>query len=88
MKKLIATILKTYKLSATDIKSVEGGKDLKYKIFLNRGKGAIEVEGWTTEVRRKRQPDGRLSMYRITLPEPKYRARLNDLPWKVLDMEG
>ena len=87
MKKLIAAILKTYKLSATDIKSIEGGKDLKYKIYLNRGKGAIQVEGWTTEVRRKRQPDGRLSMYRINLPEPKYRAKLNDLAWVNLKME-
>ena len=77
----IIKALKAFRLSAADILSIEKSDNLKVKVYLKKGKGALFLEGWTEEVRRKRQPDGSLSFFRIQLPEPAYRVKWNNGSW-------
>lgn len=81
MNKHIIAALKLYKLSLKNLIRVEGD-NLKMKLILNGGRGCITLEGREVEIRRKRQKDGSLSFFRVRLEEPRFRARLNDYPWK------
>ena len=82
---IIALALATYKLNIKDdLASVEEGKDLTGKIYLKRGKGCLFLKGWTEEVRRKKLPNGRYSMYRFILAEPAYAVKWNKGAWKAL----
>lgn len=79
---VIIAALKTIGYTIKDVARIAPSKDpLKGKIYLNGGKGCLFLEGWTTEVRRKRQKDGKYSFFRMELEEPLYRVRLNDLRW-------
>ena len=83
----ITAALKAFKLSAADILSIEKSKDLAGKVYLKKGKGALFLEGWTEEVRRKKQPDGSLSFFRLHLNRPAWRVRWNSGPWVNLAKE-
>lgn len=82
MKTAIINALKLFEFTVKDLASVEENpQELKAKIYLTRGRGCIFLEGWETEVRRKKQKDGSLSFFRIDLPEPAYRAKFNANSW-------
>lgn len=83
-KRAIIYALKECNLTAKDISSIEDG-DTKAKIYLQRGKGCIYVEQITTVFRRKKQPDGRMSMY-MTHPDNLYKYRYNVGKWASFEL--
>lgn len=79
---VIIRALKEMGYTIKDVLSIATDKNpLKGRIYLKGGKGCIWLEGWTTEVRRKRQRDGSYSFFRMELEEPRYRMRLNAGRW-------
>lgn len=81
---IIATALKTFGMTPKDIQNIEKSQELRGKIFLKNGKGCLFLEGWTSEVRRKRQKDGTYTFFRIELEEPRWRCRRNESSWTTL----
>ena len=84
----ITAALKAFKLSAADIQSIEKSKDLEGKVYLKKGKGALFFEGHTEEVRRKKQPNGSYSFFRLHLTRPAWRVRWNSGSWVNLAKEA
>lgn len=81
---VIVNAVKEFGYTLKDILRIEQENDLKGKVYLKNGKGCLFLEGWETEVRRKRTEDGRLVMFKLNLPEPRFRARLNNSRWWTL----
>lgn len=86
---VIVRALKVVGYSVKDVLHIADSQDgeLKGKVYLKRGKGCLFLEGWESEVRRKRQKDGSLSFFRIQLDEPRWRVRLNDGSWTTIPDE-
>lgn len=78
---VIVRALKEMGYTVKDIVRIVQEGPLKSKVYLKGGKGCLFLEGWTTEVRRKRQKDGTYSFFRMELEEPRYRVRLNAGRW-------
>ena len=78
---VIVRALKEMGYTIKDVLRIVQDTPLKGKVFLKGGKGCLWLEGWTTEVRRKRQRDGSYSFFRMELEEPRYRMRLNAGRW-------
>lgn len=73
---IITKALKLFRMSIKDVLRIET-KDLTAKVYLKGGRGCLYLEGWTSEMRRKRQKDGRYTFFRLQLEEPRYRVKLN-----------